>query len=161
MFIFARNHHVSGLLRARYETQSQIRRIEIFCVSNSLYGEAQAQRRDLEARLRTSAASGRQSNAGVIAAKTAAIQAKIDGSGIAQLREYCQNIPSRSQIVETRHFLNTKVLELVQKVGLWYSARSASENSRQAPPEVLNRLQAGLRAVSFLYVDIWDKTKVN
>jgi hypothetical protein len=77
-----------------------------------------------------------------------AIQAKLDGSGIIELREFCQGIPSRSQIAETRHFLNTRVLDLLQKVELWCNARDASEDRRQAPVEILLTLQTKLKNVS-------------
>lgn len=81
-----------------------------------------------------------------------AIEAKRDGSGVIRLQEFCQNIPSRSQIAETRHFLNTRVLDLLQKIELWCSARGASEDRRQAPVELLRTLQTNLRDVSFLYL---------
>ncbi|OBT38703.1 hypothetical protein VE00_10646 [Pseudogymnoascus sp. WSF 3629] len=140
LFIFARNQHVRRLLRTTYETGTQTRRIEIFCVSNNLYGEAQAEGRELEARIRRPGR--RTTNA---TEQNQAIQAKLDGSGIDRLRDFCQDIPSRSQIAETRHFLNTRVLDLLQKVELWCNARDASEDRRQAPVELLRTLQAKLK----------------
>ncbi|OBT77048.1 hypothetical protein VF21_02905 [Pseudogymnoascus sp. 05NY08] len=140
LFIFARNQHVRRLLRTTYETGTQTRRIEIFCVSNNLYGEAQAEGRELEARIRRP---GRRTTSAT--EQNQAIQAKLDGSGIDRLRGFCQDIPSRSQIAETRHFLNTRVLDLLQKVELWCNARDASEDRRQAPVELLRVLQAKLR----------------
>ncbi|KFX86752.1 hypothetical protein V490_08886 [Pseudogymnoascus sp. VKM F-3557] len=139
LFISARNEHVRRILRSSYETITQTRNIEIFCVSNNLYSEAQAEGRELEARLmrsrrRTSANERHQ-----------AIQAKLDGSGIIELREFCQGIPSRSQIAETRHFLNTRVLDLLQKIELWCNARDTSEDRRQAPVEILLTLQTKLK----------------
>jgi hypothetical protein len=155
LFIFARNQHVRRLLRTIYETRTQTRRIEIFCVSNNLYGEAQAEGRELDARIKRPGR--RTTNA---TEQNQAIQAKLDGSGIDLLRDFCQGIPSRSQIAETRHFLNTRVLDLLQKVELWCNARSASEDHRQAPVELLRALQAKLRNVSFLCLT-WLETKQN
>jgi hypothetical protein len=149
LFIFARNQHVRRLLRTTYETGTQTRRIEIFCVSNNLYGEAQAEGRELEARIRRPGR--RTTNA---TEQNQAIQAKLDGSGIDRLRDFCQDIPSRSQIAETRHFLNTRVLDLLQKVELWCNARDASEDRRQAPVELLRTLQAKLKSVRVLYLSI-------
>ncbi|OBT66790.1 hypothetical protein VE03_03995 [Pseudogymnoascus sp. 23342-1-I1] len=140
LFIFARNQHVRRLLRTSYETKTQARKIEIFCVSNNLYGEAQAEGRELEARKRRP---GRRATSAT--EQNQAIQAKLDGSGIDRLREFCQGIPSRSQIAETRHFLNTRVLDLLQKVELWCNARDASEDRGQAPVELLRTLQAKLK----------------
>ncbi|KFZ11693.1 hypothetical protein V502_07457 [Pseudogymnoascus sp. VKM F-4520 (FW-2644)] len=140
LFIFARNQHVSRLLRTSYETGTQTRNIEVFCVSNNLYGEAQTEGRELEARIRRP---GRRITSAT--ERNLAIQAKLEGSGIIRLQEFCQGIPSRSQIAETRHFLNTRVLDLLQKVELWCNARDASENRQQAPIELLHTLQAKLR----------------
>ncbi|OBT49128.1 hypothetical protein VE00_00035 [Pseudogymnoascus sp. WSF 3629] len=138
LFISARNQHVRRLLRSSYETRTQTRNIEIFCVSNNLYSEAQAEGRELEARRMQS---GRRTSANE---RNQAIQAKLDGSGIIELQEFCQDIPSRSQIAETRHFLNTRVLDLLQKVELWCNARDTSEDRRQAPVEILLALQTKL-----------------
>lgn len=146
LFISARNQHVERLLRTRYETGTQARKIEIFCVSNNLYSEA----RNLEARI-TQPGRRRTTNAMVLA-----VQAKLDGSGILRLREFCQNIPSRSQIAETRHFLNTRVLDLLQKVELWCNARDASENRRRAPAQALGELQDKLKNVGFLYLTQYE-----
>ncbi|OBT58322.1 hypothetical protein VE04_00743 [Pseudogymnoascus sp. 24MN13] len=156
LFIFARNQHVRRLLRTTYETRTQTRRIEIFCVSNNLYGEAQAEGRELDARIKRPGR--RTTNA---TEQNQAIQAKLDGSGIDQLRDFCQGIPSRSQIAETRHFLNTRVLDLLQKVELWCNARSASEDHRQAPVELLRALQAKLRndfdaSLATTYDELYD-----
>ncbi|KFY22450.1 hypothetical protein V493_06579 [Pseudogymnoascus sp. VKM F-4281 (FW-2241)] len=139
LFITARNQHVQRLLRSSHETGPQARNIEIFCVSNSLYSEAQAEGRELEARRRQP---GRRATS--VTERHQAIQAKLDGSGIIELQEFCQDIPSRSQIAETRHFLNTRVLDLLQKVELWCNARDTSEDRRQAPVEILRRLQTKL-----------------
>lgn len=89
--------------------------------------------------------SGRRTSANE---RNQAIQAKLDGSGIIELQEFCQDIPSRSQIAETRHFLNTRVLDLLQKVELWCNARDTSEDRRQAPVEILLALQTKLENVS-------------
>ncbi|KFY28271.1 hypothetical protein V491_00545 [Pseudogymnoascus sp. VKM F-3775] len=111
---------------------------EIFCVSNNLYSEAQAEGRELEARRMQS---GRRSSANE---RKQAIQAKLDGSGIIELQEFCQDIPSRSQIAETRHFLNTRVVDLLQKVEFLCNARDTSEYRRKAPVEILLALQTKL-----------------
>jgi hypothetical protein len=89
--------------------------------------------------------SGRRTSANE---RNQAIQAKLDGSGIIELQEFCQDIPSRSQIAETRHFLNTRALDLLQKVELWCNARDTSEDRRQAPVEILLALQTKLENVS-------------
>ncbi|KAL5349513.1 hypothetical protein ACLOAV_005808 [Pseudogymnoascus australis] len=140
LFISARNQHVRRLLRSNYESGTQTRNIEIFCVSNHLYSEAQAEGRKLEARRRQS---GGHTSADE---RNQAIQAKLDGSGIIELQAFCQDIPSRSQIAETRHFLNTRVLDLLQKVELWCNARDTSEDRRQAPVERLLELQTNLES---------------
>ena len=103
----------------------------------------------MESRLQRAAARGRRATGAIEI--NMAIQEKLEGSGITQLRDFCQDVPSKSQIAETRHFLNTKVLDLLQKVELWCNARDASENRRQAPVGRLDELQVRLRRVSFLY----------
>ncbi|KFY43837.1 hypothetical protein V494_01801 [Pseudogymnoascus sp. VKM F-4513 (FW-928)] len=103
--------------------------------------EAQTEERELDARMRRP---GRRRTTSATE-QFEAIRAKQDGSGIIRLREFCQGIPSRSQIAETRHFLNTRVLNLLEKVELWCNARDVSEDRRQAPVERLHTLQRTLK----------------
>jgi hypothetical protein len=137
-FISARNQHVKRQLLTNYDAQTRIRKIDVFCVSNSLYREGNEEMTKIARR-----------TSGNVVEKTAAAQQVLSSSCIRELRDFCQGIPSRSQIMETKHFLNTRLIALFEKTELWLNASVAGvAANRQAPPAYLTELQAELKMVS-------------
>jgi hypothetical protein len=73
----------------------------------------------------------------------------IRSSGIPDLRCFIQGIPSDSQVAETRHFLKTRLLTLIEKTELWLNA-SVSEMAANQPATggFVEELQTELKNVS-------------
>ncbi|KAG9235237.1 hypothetical protein BJ875DRAFT_459547 [Amylocarpus encephaloides] len=136
LFIAARNDYVESQLTHRYATQSLVRSIRIFCVSNTLYSDAIAAQTD---------ANRRRSSINVTDDKVAIAKQKMITSGIPQLQDYVRGIPSESQIAETRHFLKTRILTLFEKSEMWLNANVQDMAAAQpAAPEFVLELQENL-----------------
>lgn len=145
LFISARNQHVKRQLMMHYAAKSPTRKIAIFCVSNKLYREACNQKSRIELSMQNRR---RSSN---LTERNSAANQMLASSGICELRDYCQGIPSSSQIKETRHFLNTRLVKLLEKTEIWLTASVAGvAANQQAAPGFLGELQAELKNVSFL-----------
>lgn len=70
-------------------------------------------------------------------------------SGILELRDTIRGIPSKSQTLETRHFLNTSLVALLEKTELWLNASVVELAANQAAaPDFVQELQRELRTVS-------------
>lgn len=140
----ARNDRVKALLMRRYgrqeergsQSEQQTRRIEVYCVSSNAYHDAtKLQNRRLSSPLGATD-------------KDAAVEQMMANSGILQLRKFIQGIPSQSQIEETRHFLETRLADLLQKFGLWLHGSVADLAANQpAAKEFIRELQTELKAV--------------
>jgi hypothetical protein len=69
-------------------------------------------------------------------------------SGIPELRDFIQGIPSKSQIAETRHFLNTQLLTLLEKTDMWLNASVPGVAANQpAAPGFVQELLTELKTV--------------
>ena len=69
-------------------------------------------------------------------------------SGILEMRDFIQGIPSKSQIAETRHFLNTRLLTLLEKTDMWLNASVPGMAANQpAAPGFVQELQTELKTV--------------
>lgn len=91
----------------------------------------------------------RRSSSNAVASKGLAARQQRVSSGIDELREFCQGIPRSSQIAETRHFLDTKLVALLEQADMWLTASVAGvAANRQAEPGFLGELQEELQAVS-------------
>ena len=142
LFISARNKHVKKQLIRHYASQRQIRTINVYCVSNTLYLEAANQLTRVQQSNRNRR---RLSN---IEDRTSAANQKLRSSGILDLRYFIQGIPSESQVVETRHFLNTRLLTLLEKIDMWLNASVPGMAANQpATQGFVEELQAELKTV--------------
>ncbi|RDL41569.1 uncharacterized protein BP5553_01548 [Venustampulla echinocandica] len=141
LFISARNRHVKLRLERHYEAHAITRRIEVFCVSNTLYREACDLRARVEQAMQT-----RRRSLNIIDRSLAAEQ-QLASSGICELRDFCEGIPRSSQIAETRHFLDTKLVALLEQTEMWLTASVAGvAANRQDAPGFVGELQAELQA---------------
>lgn len=138
LFISARNGHVKRMLLAHYHSRAPNRHIDVYCVSNTLYKKAQ---RALQRRSTLN-----------IQQTIAAANQKLTSSEIHELRQFCQRIPLRRQIIETRHFLNTRLVALFERVEMWMNASAGAASNRQAGSELLRDVQEDLRRVSALNI---------
>ncbi|RFU26950.1 hypothetical protein B7463_g9389, partial [Scytalidium lignicola] len=130
IFISARNQHVKSRINAYYAAQSRSRNIAVHCVSSYLYRDACIER---------NRRSGNQS-------RIMAANQKIEDSGICELRDYCQEIPSMSQILETRHYLHTRLVRLIEKINMWLiSGVAGTAALQEAAPTFLNELNEELK----------------
>jgi hypothetical protein len=91
-----------------YSNHPPARNVDVYCISSWLYRDSR--RFENEARRRSSLTN---------ADKMHAAEQMRESSGIPQLREFIQNIPQRAQAEETRHFLNTRIRTLLEKLELW------------------------------------------
>jgi hypothetical protein len=153
LFIKARNDHVKRHLLELYNTQREARNINVYCVSNYLYKRAVEDQTKSRRRLR-------QSQTSIAQGQRAELDIEI--SGIPELRDFVQEIPSKSQILETRHFLETKVVALLEKTDMWLNARVPEEAASQpAAPEFIRELQSDLKAVCVLFLGPQQVTNSN
>jgi len=142
IFISARNNHVKQRLKRHYESQSQARKIDVFCVSNTLYRKAADQHSRIQESLRNRRRSSLTDD------RSAAADQMLQSSGIPELRDFVQGIPTKSRIAETRHFLETKLLTLFEKTSLWLNASISDIATNQpAAPGFVQELQTGLKTV--------------
>ncbi|KAH8590098.1 hypothetical protein B0O99DRAFT_635601 [Bisporella sp. PMI_857] len=141
LFVSARNEHVKRHLVRHYASQRQVRTIDVYCVSNNLYREAA----DLQDGVQRSISNRRRSSN--LGDRISAADQMLRSSGIPELRDFIQGIPVKSQIAETRHFLNTRLLSLLEKTQMWLTA-SASEiaANQAASPELVQEIQTELKA---------------
>jgi hypothetical protein len=145
LFISARNEHVKTHLMRHYASQRQIRTINVSCVSNTLYREAANQQARVQQNIRNRR---RSSN---ISDRTSAAEQMLRSSGIPELRDFIQGIPSKSQIAETRHFLNTRLLTLLEKTNMWLNASVPQMAEEQPPaPGFVQELQIELKTVRMI-----------
>jgi hypothetical protein len=143
-FISARNEHVKEHLTRHYEPQRLVRTIDAYCVSNTLYRKAAGHR----ARNQQNANNRRRSSNIHINDRNSAANQMDISSGIPQLRDFIQGIPLDSQISETRHFLDTRLVTLLEKADLWLNASVAELAANQAAaPGFVQELQTELKIV--------------
>lgn len=70
-------------------------------------------------------------------------------SCIPELQDFVRGVSSKSQIDETRHFLNTKLVNLVEKAEMWLNANLPGIVATQpSAPEFVLELEADLKQVS-------------
>ncbi|CAG8972215.1 hypothetical protein HYALB_00010994 [Hymenoscyphus albidus] len=142
LLMSCRNKHVEESFRARYRSQKLQRKISIFCVSNTLY------QRGIDLQERTERAQRRNQRLSNIGARTSAAKQKLDSSGIPAVYEFISRIPSNSQTEETKHYLNARVLTLIQQIGLWLNARVAGEEAIEPGASGrINEIQTELRGI--------------
>ncbi|CAG8958124.1 hypothetical protein HYFRA_00000470 [Hymenoscyphus fraxineus] len=142
LLMSCRNKHVEESFRARYRSQKLQRKISIFCVSNTLY------QRGIDLQERTERAQRRNQRLSNIGARTSAAKQKLESSGIPAVYEFISRIPSNSQTEETKHYLNARVLTLIQQIGLWLNARVAGEEAIEpGAPGRINEIQTELRGI--------------
>jgi hypothetical protein len=142
LFISARNEHVKRQLIRHYASQRQIRTINVYCVSNTLYRDAVSQLTPVEQSNRN------RRPLSNVEDRTAAANQKLRSSGIPDLRSFIQGIPSESQVAETRHFLNTRLLTLFEKIDMWLTASVPGMAANQpAAQGFVEELQAELKTV--------------
>lgn len=128
-----------------YEPQRQTRTIDVYCVSNKLYREASDLQETNNCR--------RSSNEARTNDKVSAANQMRQSSGIPELRDFIKGIPSKSQIAETRHFLKTRLLSLLEKTNLWLNASVPGVAANQpAAPEFVQGLRDGLKTVGLLWL---------
>lgn len=138
LFISARNEHVKRQIRQHYESQGYLRSINVYCVGNVLYSKAVERQQ-------------RARNVQSLSHKedlTSAADQMFRSSGIPDLQHFIQGIPSNSQVAETRHFLNTRLVTLLEKIELWLNASvpgmAASQLATQA---FVEEIQTELKTV--------------
>jgi hypothetical protein len=142
LFISARNEHVKQQIMTHYASQRQTRTINVYCVSNTLYLKA--------VNLQTPVQQGNRNRRRLsnIEDKTAAANQMLRSSGIPDLRYFVQGIPSESQVVETKHFLDTQLLTLIEKIEMWLTASVPGMAANQpATQGFVEELQAELKTV--------------
>jgi hypothetical protein len=72
----------------------------------------------------------------------------LQSSGIPHLRWFIQGISSESQILETEHFLNTRLLTLLEKIDMWLNASVPGMAANQpAAQGLVQELQTELKTV--------------
>lgn len=72
----------------------------------------------------------------------------LQSSGIPDLRDFIKGIPSKSQIAETEHFLNTRLLTLLEKIDMWLNASVPGMAANQpAAQGFAQELQTELKTV--------------
>jgi hypothetical protein len=98
---------------AHYSTERQHRTIDAHCVSNTLYRKARDFNESPGARRRTNTSID----------KIAQAEQWLASSGIIELRNFILRIPYRSQIAEAEHFLNVRLLTLIEKTSLWLNSQ--------------------------------------
>ena len=142
MFISARNNHVKQQLKRHYGLQRQVRTIDVFCVSNTLYFDASSEQSRVQETLRNRRRSCATDD------RSSAADQMLQSSGIPDLRDFIQEIPMKSQIAEVKHFLETKLLTLFEKTNLWLNARFPEIDGNQpTAPELVQELQTGIETV--------------
>jgi hypothetical protein len=130
-FISARNEHVKGEIRSRYRTRQPDRVLNVHCVSSTLYWIGEKKKR-----------TARRSTPDLFSDRRSAGLQMLENSGIPALREFIQEMPSKFHVSETRHFLETRLLDLLQKVGIWLNARVVDVAANQPiAPGLLQDLQ--------------------
>jgi hypothetical protein len=87
----ARNSHVKESLQKVYASKVPGGRLEVFCVSNTTYEKF-----------------SRKGNADMVHA-----------SGIPELRRFCHSVTAGAQLLEAKHFLQSKLSSLLNSVELW------------------------------------------
>lgn len=142
LFISARNEHVKRQLMRHYHSQSQIRTINAYCVSNTLYLKASNQLTRVQQSSRNRRRSSNTED------RTSAANQMLRSSGIPDLRNFILGIPSKSQVVETKHFLDTRLLTLFEKIDMWLYA-SVPEMAANQPVArgFVEELQTELKTV--------------
>ena len=80
--------------------------------------------------------------------KILAADQKEQSSGILELRDFIRGIPSKSHILETKHFLRTSLVALLEKTELWLNASVVElAASQTAAPGFVQELQTQLKRV--------------
>ncbi|KAF4625419.1 hypothetical protein G7Y89_g12745 [Cudoniella acicularis] len=140
LFMSARNEHVKRHLQRHYAAQRRIRTISVFCVSNTLYNRATNER------IRISESIRNRRRSFNIDDRNSAAEKKLQSSGIPELQNFVKRIPSESQVKETRHFLETRLLTLLEKTNMWLSASVPEMAASQpAAPGFVQELQSDLK----------------
>jgi hypothetical protein len=121
----ARNNHVKEGLRDAYASKVEKGRLEVFCVSNTIYEKF-----------------SRKGNADMVRA-----------SGIPELRQFCHSITAGAQLLEAKHFLQSTLSSLLNSIELW--ANSSPDRSRvegdglgESIHEALRDVKATVRSIS-------------
>lgn len=128
---------MKGEIRSRYRIRGPNQVLNVHCVSSNLYWDGEKKKR-----------TARDSTVDCVNDKRSARVQMLDNSGIPALREFIQGIPSDFHISETQHFLETRLLDLLQKVGIWLNARVVDVAANQPiAPGFLQDLQDQLRRV--------------
>jgi len=91
LLVDARNNHVKEGLQAAYASKVPGGRLQVFCVSNTTYEKF-----------------SRKGHVDMVRA-----------SGIPQLRQFCHSVTARARLLETKHFLQSKLSSLLNSINLW------------------------------------------
>jgi hypothetical protein len=138
LFIEARNKYVMNRIMTYYTNHTQSRKVDVFCVSSWLFRDSR--RFENEASRRRSLMNTDKANAA---------EQMRESSGIPQLRDFIQSIPQRAQTEEARHFLNTRIRTLLEKLELWFTGNMPGVSANQvASLHTVDTVQRELEEVS-------------
>ncbi|TVY75935.1 hypothetical protein LSUE1_G004583, partial [Lachnellula suecica] len=124
LLIDARNAHVKEGLQQAYSFNIPGGKLEVFCVSNTTY-EKYARKGNNE---------------------------MVRGSGIPDLRRFCHTLTAGAQLLEAKHFLQSKLASLLSSVQIWASAgpsptKTEDKSKNDKTPKVLQEFRAEVSKV--------------
>ena len=115
----ARNSHVKEGLQRAYSAKISEGRLNVFCVSNTVYEKACRK----------------------------GISEYVDASGIPELRKFCHSITARVQYMEATHFLQSKIPCLINSVRLWAGTLQDHPANKKIEKELLEGAQSSRQKV--------------
>jgi hypothetical protein len=111
LFVEARNTQVKTGLQSAYATKVPNGKLEVFCVSNNTYEKY-----------------SRKGNLDLVKA-----------SGIPDLRSFCYTVTAQSQLLQTKHFLNTLLGSFLNSMQIWVDKVNSDRRDSGMNPVYLRR----------------------